>query len=89
MVCLVKAGINPCVHLFPQSSYLRVTVFPFYEHVVGFLDKRSFCLGFLLCTVGVHAIGYVFVCQFFNLCTIVGIKFHIIVSYKVVAFLAT
>ena len=44
LVSFIEAGIHPVVHLLPQGAHLGIVLLPFYQHLVSFLNQRSFLL---------------------------------------------
>ena len=80
LVCLVKAGIYPFVHLPPQCTHLRVVLLPFYEHLVSLLYQRRL----VLCILFRHSLRH----EFLYLLAVVLVKSHVVVANKVVALLA-
>ncbi len=87
LVGLVEAGIHPTVHLLPEGADVFVTLLPFDEHLVGFLDEGSLVLGFLLSFLLIHALGDVFGLQFIAFLLIVLVEEHVEVADEVVALL--
>ena len=78
VVCHIKALIHPAVHFVPQGHHLTIALFPFFEHLLGFLQERGFLFGFILC----HALTYKLLYFLF----ILLVENHIIFTDKVIAF---
>ena len=73
-VGLVKAGVNPGVHLFPQRAYFGIALFPFDEHLVSLYNERCLTLSALAGRFGIHAFGFEFLSEFSHLFAIVFVK---------------
>ena len=80
LIGLVESGIYPVVHLFPQSTDLRVIFLPFHQHFVCFLDEWSL----LFCLLFVHALGY----ELLDFFAVVLVESYVVVANEVIALLA-
>ena len=87
LVGLVETSIHPIVHLFPKGAHLGVVLLPFHQHLMSFLDERSFLLGFFLSLFLTHAFAGVLCGELLHLLTIMLVEGHIIVADKMVALL--
>ena len=88
LVGLVETGIDPVVHLLPESAHLGVALFPLHEHLVGFLDEGSLGLGLLCGCLVVHALCQILCLELGHLLTVVLVEGHVVVAYQMVALLA-
>ena len=85
-VGFIKSGINPIVHGLPELTNLRIALFPTHQHIVRLFHQRrllfSFCLSCFLSFFVQFIV--VFRQQRLYFCTIMFIKFHVVIAYQMV-----
>ena len=88
LVGFVEAGVNPLVHLAPKGTHFGVALLPLHEHGVGFLHERTFFLGLLLGSFGLHAFGLETCFELCHFGAVVLVEGYVVVAYQVVTLLA-
>ena len=88
LVCFVEAGVYPFVHLAPEGSYLRVVVFPAYQHFVCLFDKGRFFLSLCFGSLFVEALGLILFAELLYFFAVVLVEGYVVVADEVVALLA-